>query len=136
MADLSTRVVYDAEFPVVIVDPAGKDLGVVFYVKSLQARAVQKVERVGRNKLMAAKMASGVENISGDMLDAAEVIERDKLMASITRWEWHGNSFGDLGADPEFTPENVALIVDHENSGWIVDKLYGGAANIANFMPK
>lgn len=131
--DLSKHVVYDAEFPVVIVDG---DKPVTFYVKSLQAKGVQKIERVGRNKLMAAKMAAGTENISGDMLDAAEVIERDKLIASITRWEWSGNEFGDLGVDPEFTPENIAAVVDHENSGWIIDKLYAGAANIANFMQK
>lgn len=136
MADISKRVVYDAEFPVVIVDPSGKDKGVVFYVKSLQAKGVQKIERVGRNKLLAAKMGSGVESISSDMLDAAEVIERDKLIAAITRWEWNGNEFGDLGANPEFTPENVSAVVDHENSGWIVDKLYAGSANIVNFMPK
>jgi len=133
LADISKRVVYDAEFPVVIVDTDPK---VIFYVKSLQARAVQKIERVGRNKLLASKMANGAENISGDMLDAAEIIERDKLISAITRWEWNGNEFGDLGADPEFTPENVAAVVDHENSGWIVDKLYAGSANIVNFMPK
>ena len=134
--DLSKRVIYDAEFPVVIVDPTDDNAGVVFYVKSLQAKGVQKIERVGRNKLLATKMATGAENISGDMLDAAEVIERDKLIASITRWEWNGNDFGDLGAHPEFADENVSAVVDHENSGWIVDKLYAGAANIVNFMPK
>ena len=134
--DLSKRVVYDAEFPVVIVPPSDDDGGVVFYVKSLQAKGIQKIERVGRNELMAKKMNSGAVSVSGDMLDAAETIERSKIIAAITRWEWNGNSFGDMGADPEFTPENVASIVDHENSQWIVDLLYAGAANIGNFTQK
>ena len=134
--DLSSRVIYDAEFPVTIVAPSGDDKGVVFYVKSLQSKSIQKIERVGRNELMAAKLNSGASAVSGDMLDAAETIERSKIIASITRWEWNGNSFGDLGKDPDFTPENIAAIVDHENSQWIVDLLYGGAANIANFTRK
>jgi hypothetical protein len=134
--DLSKRVVYDAEFPVVIVKPDGDNKGVVFYVKSLQSRSIQKIERVGRNELMAQKLTSGATAVSGGMLDAAETIERDKIIASIVRWEWNGNSFGDMGKDPEFTPENVAAIVDHENTQWVVDLLYAGAANVANFTQK
>jgi hypothetical protein len=134
--DLSKRVVYDAEFPIVIVPPSGDDKGVVFYVKSLQSRSIQKIERVGRNELMAQKLNRGATAVSGDMLDAAETIERSKLIASITRWEWNGNSFGDIGKDPEFTPENLAAIVDHDNTQWIVDLLYAGAANIGNFTQK
>jgi hypothetical protein len=134
--DLSNRVVYDAEFPVVIVKPDVDNKGVVFYVKSLQSRSIQKIERVGRNELMAKKLTSGATAVSGGMLDAAETIERDKIIASIARWEWNGNSFGDMGKDPEFTPENVAAIVDHENTQWVVDLLYAGAANVANFTQK
>jgi len=134
--DLSNRVIYDAEFPVVIVKPDGDNKGVVFYVKSLQSRSIQKIERVGRNELMAQKLTSGATAVSADMLDAAETIERSKIIATLTRWEWNGNSFGDIGKDPEFTPENIAAIVDHENSGWIVDLLYAGSANIANFTQK
>jgi hypothetical protein len=134
--DLSKRVVYDAEFPVVIVPPSGDDKGVVFYVTSLQSKNIQKIERVGRNELMAQKLNRGATAVSGDMLDAAETIERSKLIAAITRWEWNGNSFGDIGKDPEFTPENLAAIIDHDNTQWIVDLLYAGAANIGNFTQK
>lgn len=136
--DLSKRVVYDAEFPVTIITAEESDVGkpVVFYVKSLQSKSVQKIERIGRNELMAKKLNNGATQVSGDMLDDAESIERSKIINAITRWEWNGNSFGDLGKDPEFTPENVGKVVDHENSVWIVDLLYMGASKIANFMKK
>jgi hypothetical protein len=134
--DLSKRVVYDAEFPVTIVAPDGDNKGVVFYVKSFQSRSIQKIERDGRNKLLVAKRNRGDDGLAETDLDFVEAIERSKAIAAISRWEWNGNSFGDLGKDPEFTPENIASVVDHENSAWIVDLLYAGAANVANFMQK
>lgn len=138
MSDLSKRVVYDAEFPVTILSADNSSVGkpVVFYVKSLQAKGIQKIDRDGRNKLIVMKNMRGESGLSATDLDAVETMERSKIIAAITRWEWNGNSFGDMGADPEFTSENVAAIVDHENSQWIVDLLYAGAANIGNFTQK
>lgn len=134
--DLSKRVVYDAEFPIVIVPPSDTDKGVVFYVTSLQSKNIQKIERDERNKLLVMKNSRGDKGLASTDLDAVETIERSKIMATLSRWEWNGNSFGNLGKDPAFTHENVAAIVDHENSGWIVDLLYAGAANIGNFTRK
>jgi hypothetical protein len=134
--DLSKHIIYDAEFPVVIVPPSGDDKGVVFYVTSLQSKNIQKIERDERNKLLVMKNSRGDKGLASTDLDAVETIERSKIMATLSRWEWNGNSFGDLGKDPAFTPENLAAIVDHDNTQWIVDLLYAGAANIGNFTQK
>ena len=136
--DLSKRVVYDAEFPIVMLRSEDSDVGkpVTFYVTSMQSKKLQKLERESVNNILVRKQSRGNTSLTIDDIDDREKTERAKLIATISRWEWNGNSFGDLGKDPAFTPENVAAIVDHENSGWIVDLLYAGAANIGNFTQK
>ena len=76
--------------------------------------------------------ASGVR-FSPEAADLQEATERARIIAATVGWKWNGNGFGSLGNDPEFTPENLAYVLDHESTDWLLPQLFKAAANIANF---
>lgn len=136
--DLSKRVSYDALYPVKLRDPeTGNPVGVTINVVSLRSRDVARVETLGRQKALVAKMTrdnSGA--VSMEDIESAEGIERAKVIAAVKSWDWADNEFGELGKNPECTPDNVAYVFDDPNSQWIVDQVYDGAAKLGNFTKK
>jgi hypothetical protein len=138
--DLSKLVDYEAEFPVSLLHPnTRKPVGVTFWMRSMAAKDIKRIDRLGRNDMLAANKkanAGGDFTVSADALDVAERVERDKLIAAITRWDWGGNEFGELGKDPECNDKNKAYVLDHPASDWFMADLYAGAMSIANFTQK
>jgi hypothetical protein len=135
--DLSKIVDYEAEFPVQILHPkTRKPVGVTFYLRSMAAKDIKKIDRLGRNEMLVAnkKANEGVFGISPEALDVGEKTEREKLIAAIKRWDWGDHSFGDLGKNPECTYENKAYVLDHAAADWFLADLYAGAGGIANFI--
>jgi len=135
--DLSKLVDYEAEFPVKWLHPKTKEfLGVTFYLRSMASKDIKRIDRLGRNEMLVAnKQAStGAFSISPEALDVGEKTEREKLIASIVRWDWGGNEFGKLGKDPACTYENKAYVLDHDAADTFLADLYAGAGGIANFI--
>jgi hypothetical protein len=135
--DLSKLVDYEAEFPVKWLHPKTKEfLGVTFYLRSMASKDIKKIDRVGRNEMLIANEQSsgGSFTISPEALDVAVKMEREKLISAIVRWDWGGNSFGNIGKDPECTYENKAYVLDHDAADTFLNDLMMGADGIANFI--
>jgi len=145
--DISKLVAYDEVFPVELAAPvlsdkgkvAFKKIGVVFNVQSFESVAVVRAEQSFQTTILTTKFAkaSSGETLTGDEIADAEYAGRiERCIAAVKSWNWNGQSFGDLGVDPECTTENKRAVFSHPGSKWIVDQIIRAGSDIANFLPK
>ena len=129
--DLSKLVDYELTVPVTIHED--KDGAVIFNVRSIDNAESQRIMSKRRAMLMG-KRASN----AGDVVDeeTAEILTDmidpppEILATCVMSWEWNGHSFGKMGKNPKFTPENVAETLRFK---WIKNKVQFASQNIGNF---
>jgi len=137
MTNIANLVQYEAEFPIRLKPPGSKTpINVTFWLRSMKSKPVQEIERKHQNAMAMAQFVArqGDADVdAGTIAAAAANLEIEKLCACLTRWEWNGMEFGDLGVDPECTDANKRAVLNHPNSVWIIEQIYEGAGRIANF---
>ncbi len=133
MADIAA-LFDDVLFPVELLHPVTKEpVGITFRIAPFEADAT--ADWYMRTQAQYERMKSG--EVSADKIaeiDAAVIIKR--CAASIRKWNWGGNSFGDLGADPACTIENRVAVLSNPGASWIVDQVFQAGVNAENFTRK
>lgn len=129
--DLSKLVDYDLTVPVEI--HKDKDGAVVFNVRSIDNAESQRIMAKRRATMMGKRVAKDGDalddetaEIMTDMIDPPPEI----LATCVMSWDWGGHTFGDMGKNPKFTPENVAETLRYK---WIKNKVQFASQNIGNF---
>lgn len=135
MTDIANLVNYTQGYDVALRNPvSGDEIGITFTVTSLDAPEVTKANSLIESKRFKMMIEADDNKLSPEQIHAlAAEAERAQIAASVIGWEWGGKSFAALGADPEFTPDNVRYVIDHPNAKWIRDQLAAKAASLANF---
>lgn len=135
MVDISKLVQYEQTFPIAIKNPVnGDDIGITFHVVSMDCERVLAVDRAIDSERWQEVFGSESKKLTPAQISKfAAKSERERLIAAIAKWEWGGNKFGDLGADPEFSTENVRYVIEHPNARWIREQLTARAGDLANF---
>lgn len=134
MADIFKLVDYDVTAPVVIHRDAEQG-DVVFNVRSIDNPETAAILRRRQAKSMGARVSRKADTALSDeavgmmMLDAI-IPDSEALAPCIVSWDWSGHEFGDLGVDPELTPENVRRVLDVP---WIKTKVQAGVQSIQVF---
>ena len=133
MADLSQLVQYDVAYPVHL-EFNGERVGIRIDIVSFDTKDVAKVANEIAGKRWAAVFENEDKKLKTEQVfEFAELEEQEKLIAAIKSWDFGGNSFGDLGVDPECTEANKRYLVCHQNSKWIRDQLKARAEDLGNF---
>ena len=133
MADISTLVQYDVAYPVHL-EFNGERVGIRIDIVSFDTKDVAKVANEIAGKRWAAVFENEDKKLKTEQVfEFAELEEQEKLIAAIKSWDFGGNSFGDLGVDPECTDANKRYLVCHQNSKWIRDQLKARAEDLGNF---
>lgn len=130
MSDISKLFEYDKPFPVELKRrDNGASLGITFNMVSVEAeRVVNALRRVDAERWKS--------EVVGSEFDVAAHIEKqevERLVAAIDSWDWGGNEFGSLGADPECNEANKRYVITHPNAKWIRDQLSVGCILVENF---
>lgn len=130
MADISKVVDYDATVPVKIFSDDEGD--VIFHVRSIDNPDAQALYAKRRGAMLRSRAVKGevAEEEASEFLLSALEPPVDILATCVKSWEWSGHYFGDLGKNPEPTPENVAETLRHK---WIKDLVSPVAVNLRNF---
>ena len=135
MADIAA-LFDDALYPVELKHPVTKEpVGITMWIAPFEADAT--ADWWVRTQAQLARIRAGEGDISGDRMaeiDAQSLVKR--CIASVRKWDWNGNSFGALGADPACTVENRIAVLTHPASSWIVDQVFLAGATLANFTKK
>lgn len=133
MADISTLVQYDVAYPVHL-EFNGERVGIRIDIVSFDTKDVAKVANEIAGKRWTAVFENEDKKLKTEQVfEFAELEEQEKLIAAIKSWDFGGNSFGDLGVDPECNDANKRYLVCHQNSKWIRDQLKARAEDIGNF---
>lgn len=139
MADLSKLVEYDKTFPVPLMFK-GEPVGITFNIVSFDSeRVVRAGESVAGKRWEAIFKNEDHKLTHEQILDFSEMEERERLISAIDSWDFGGNSFGDLGQDPECTEVNKRYIITHPNAKWITDQIKAKGKDLGNFsgvLPK
>jgi len=126
----------DVLFPVDLKHPITQEpVGITFHVAPFQADAT--ADWWIRTTATMEHMKAGEAGISLDRMaeiDAMAIIKR--CAASVRKWEWNGNSFGKLGADPACTLENKMTVLSDHGASWIVHQVFTGVEKAGNFTKK
>lgn len=134
--DIADIARYDDAVTVDIKHPlTGEDVGISFSLVSFESERVSKAMRAIEVARMRDALQSGDIEVSSE--DAAEYIERaerEKLIAAIVGWDFNGNSFGDLGVNPDCTEENKRKVINHPGSKWIRDQLIAKGDSVRDFI--
>lgn len=133
MADISTLVQYDVAYPVHL-EFNGERVGIRIDIVSFDTKDVAKVANDIAGKRWAAVFENEDKKLKTEQVfEFAELEEQEKLISAIKSWDFGGNSFGELGVDPECTDANKRYLVCHQNSKWIRDQLKARAEDLGNF---
>lgn len=129
MTDFSSLIEYDKTYPVEIKHPlTGEDTGIRIYVVSSDSKRVVDALRKATSEFWRLSATAG-EGEGPSLPDSSRIT----LIHSIDSWDWGGGGFAHIvGAGPAAMADREFLI-DHPNSGWIVDQISAGCANIENF---
>ena len=135
MADISALINYDQTFPVAIKNPVtGEDVGITFNLVSMESERVAVVDKLIDTERWQAVFESKDKKLTPEMIAKfGDKAERERLIAAIDGWNWGGNEFGNLGADPECNAENKRYVIEHPNARWIRSQLEAKAADLVNF---
>jgi hypothetical protein len=133
--DIAALVQYDAPFEYELTHDGHGPLGVTFDLISINAPGPKAVIRRNQARLLMSNVNKEKLGEKGEA-ELVKFIEKNEgrtievLAACVVGWKWNGKSFGKLGKDPAFTPENVkeVLAVD-----WIFGQLDGVVSDIVNF---
>lgn len=134
MADLSKLIQYDKTFPVVPKlggNPIGITINIVSFDSERVSRAVAKLDT---EKWTLARGNEDKALTDDQRIDFAVRQMNEMIIASIDSWDFGGNSFGDLGVDPECNEENKRYLINHPNSKWIRDVVFAQGQEIDNFF--
>ena len=134
--DIAAIARYDDAVTVDIKHPlTGEDIGISFSLVSFESERVTKAMRAIEVDRMRKALQSGdIEVSSTDAAEYIERAEREKLIAAVVGWNFNGNEFGDLGADPECTEENKRKVINHPGSKWIRDQLSAKGDSVRDFI--
>ena len=133
MADLSQLVQYENAYPVHL-KFMGKPVSITMNIVSFDSERVIKAGDAVGAKRWAAIFESEDRKLSAEQVfEFAAMEEREKLVAAIDSWDFGGNSFGELPADPECNEKNKRYILAHTNAKWIRDQLNGAGSDLGNF---
>ena len=133
MADISTLVQYDVAYPVHL-EFNGERVGIRIDIVSFDTKDVAKVANDIAGKRWAAVFENEDKKLKTEQVfEFAELEEQEKLISAIKSWDFGGNSFGELGVDPECTDANKRYLVCHQNSKWIRDQLKARAEDLGIF---
>lgn len=130
--DIANIVQYEEAFLVEIVNPGTRDpIGITINVISMESDTVVKKLREFDKRKIAEHRKAGTALEDIDFSDErAEVL----LAACIHSWDFGGQSFGDLGVDPECTDAAKEYVVRHKNASWLRDQIAAGCAKLENFF--
>ena len=133
MADISKLFEFDKPFAVEIKRRDNDEpVGITFnMVSNESARVVAALRKVDADRWK--------REAEGEVYDPIAYIDKqhvERMVAAIDSWDWGGNEFGELGADPECTDANKRYVVTHPNAKWIVDQLAMGSFVVENFTQK
>lgn len=130
--DIANLVGYEDAFPVELYHLVTREpVGITVNVISMESdTVVNKLREFDKRKIAEYRKAgTAIEDI--DFSDErAEVI----LAACIHSWDFGGQSFGDLGVNPECTDAAKQYVIKHKNARWIRDQISEGCANLENFI--
>lgn len=70
---------------------------------------------------------------SDRVAELAVVADVRRIASCVRKWDWGGNSWGDLGENPDCTMENKLRIFTDPRASFIVEQLMQKAAEIENF---
>lgn len=133
MADIANLVNYEQEYPVDL-EFAGEPVGIKINVVSFDSERVVKAVRDVAAERWVDVQASGSDQMTPQQnLEFNRSAERAQLVAAISSWDFGGNSFGELGVDPECTEDNKRYLIDHPNARWIREQLVAKGTAIENF---
>lgn len=133
MADLSQLVQYENAYPVHL-KFMGEPVGITMHIVSFDSDRVIKAGNAVGAKRWAAIFESEEKKLSHEQIsEFADMEEREKLVAAITSWDFGGNSFGDIAADPECNEKNKRYVLGHANAKWIRDQLNNAGTDLGNF---
>lgn len=133
MADISALVNYQQAHPVEL-QFRGEPVGITMNVISFDSEPVVAADALVSNKRMMAIYAAEDKTPNPEMIaEFDSERERARCVAAIQSWEFNGNSFGDLGVDPECNDANKRYLVGHPNAKWIRDQITMAGVNLQNF---
>lgn len=134
MADISA-LFDDALFPVEIENPrTKKPIGVTMYIAPFEADATVDWFIRSQAQMAHIKNAGPPDADTIADIDARAMVLR--AIRAVRKWDWHGNSFGDLGKDPECTDENKRKVIGDPRFSWIADQIFLAGVKAENFTPK
>lgn len=135
MADIAA-LFEDVLFPVEITDKRnGKPIGLTIHLSAFE-------NDDSSNAWFRARWLIEAQRSDGKSVDPdvfAELITKAdvrRCIAAVKKWDWHGNSFADLGKDPECTLENKIKVFSHPATGFIIEQLLVVGNNAENFPQK
>ena len=133
MTDFSTFVQYNVAHPVHL-QFKGEPVGIRMDIVSFDTKDAVKVANDIAGKRWSAVFENEDKKLTNEqVLEFAELEEQEKLIVAIKSWDFGGNSFGELGVDPECNEANKRYVICHENAKWIRDQLKARAEDIGNF---
>lgn len=139
MADISQFVQYDKTYPVPLVFK-GKQIGITFNIISFDSeRVIRACEHVAAKRWEAVFKNDDRRLTPDQVFEFTSMEERERLVSAIDSWEFNGNSWGDLGQDPECNEANKRYVIGHPNAKWVRDLLNAKGQDLGNFsgeLPK
>lgn len=131
--DIANLVNYEQEYPVEL-KFGGKPVGITIWVVSFDSERVVKAVRDVAAERWVDVQAAGSDHMTPQQnLEFNRAAERAQLVSAISKWDFGGNSFGDLGKDPECNEENRKYLIGHQNARWIREQLVDKGTAIENF---
>ncbi len=133
MVDIANIVQYEKPFSVAL-KHGGADVGITIDMLSFDSEKVVRAVRPVDARRVAALYGPKAEEIAPEQIvEMSEEADRERLVAAISGWDFGGNSFADLGVDPECNEKNKRYLVNHPNSLWIRHQLMAAGGNAVNF---
>lgn len=132
MADISA-LFDDVLFPVEIKNKmTGEPIGLTIWLAPFEAD--ESANAWFRSRILVERFSSADSVPLDKMADIALQSDIKRCIASARKWDWHGNSFAELGADPACTDANKARVFN--GASFIVEQLMDAGGKIENFTPK
>jgi hypothetical protein len=109
----------------------GEPIGVEFDIRSTNSKEAKAVQSRNLKKAMERNRKGKGATLSLEELTESVV---EQYAATVAGWNWNGHEYSDLGADPEFSIDNVKRVISEQD--WIFDQVKEAADEIENFIVK